>query len=108
MRLIGYIQGADHARTFGDFLYAQGIGNQVDREQGDRFEIWIQSEDQVEKGKDHLRNFQSNPTGQNFVEAASRAKEQRLKEALEKEAYAKKVKTAGRLRIPVRKFPPGV
>lgn len=100
MRLIGYIQGADHARTFGDFLYAQGIGNQVDREQGDRFEVWIQSEDQVERGKDYLREFQSNPKGQHFVDAASKAKEQRLREALEKEAYAKKVKDSREITNP--------
>jgi len=90
MRLIGYIQGADHARTFGDFLYAQGIGNQVDREQGDRFEIWIQSEDQVEKGKDYLRDFQSNPTGQHFVDALPRPRNNASRKPSKKRLTPKK------------------
>ncbi len=92
MRLIGYIEGAKHARTFGDYLYAEGVENQVERTQGERFEVWITSEDQVETGKNHLVAFQSNPTDEVFVKAAEKAQEKRLKAALEQEAYAKKVK----------------
>ncbi|MBT5925480.1 MAG: rhomboid family intramembrane serine protease [Verrucomicrobia bacterium] len=92
MRLIGYIEGTNHARTFGDFLYAQGVDNQVDRTQGDRWEIWIAAEDQVETGKSHLISFQSNPADPKFVEATEKAQEKRLKAALEQEAYTKKVK----------------
>ena len=92
MRLIGYIEGMDHARNFGDFLYTQGVDNQVDRNQGDMYEIWIVSEDQVEAGKNHLIAFQSNPADPAFVKAGGQAQEKRLKAALEQEAYAKKVK----------------
>ena len=31
MRLIGHIQGSDPAHLFGDYLYAQGVDNRLDR-----------------------------------------------------------------------------
>ena len=92
MRLIGYIEGTNHARTFGDYLYAQGVDNQIERAQGERYEVWIVSEDKVEVGKNHLIAYQSNPTDPAYAEAAEKAQEKRLKAAMEQEAYAKKVK----------------
>jgi GlpG protein len=86
------LKGRSHARTFGDYLYAQGVDNQMDRTQGERFEVWIVSEDKVEAGKNHLIAFQSNPTDPAYAEAAEKAQENVSKAALEQEAYAKKVK----------------
>ena len=77
MRLIGYIEGTNHARTFGDYLYAQGVDNQIERAQGERYEVWIVSEDKVEVGKNHLISYQSNPTDPAYLESAEKAQKEK-------------------------------
>ena len=46
MRLIGHLDNDKDARTFGDFLYVQGIESQAERD-SNRWAIWIHSDDQV-------------------------------------------------------------
>jgi GlpG protein len=100
MRLIGYIESAERAQKFTDFLYAQGVKNQADRTTGDRWEIWVLSEEQVEIGKQHLSAFQANPDGLVFQEAAALAKEIRKQESREQEAYAERTKDGRDLNNP--------
>ena len=51
MRLIGHLPNEASALTFSDFLYVQGIHNQIEHEH-DGWGIWILSEDEIDKAKD--------------------------------------------------------
>ncbi|HBF02862.1 MAG TPA: hypothetical protein DDW77_06835, partial [Verrucomicrobiales bacterium] len=67
MRLIGHIQGSDPAHLFGDYLYAQGVDNRLDRSGGsDLWEIWILSEDHLDPAKVFLEQFLKDPSNPRF------------------------------------------
>ena len=47
MRQIGSIQQEQRAQRFADFLVAKKIRNEVEREGGDSWSVWIHDEDRV-------------------------------------------------------------
>ena len=61
MRLIGHLAKETSARTFGDYLYVQGIENQIEHEPADGWGIWIADEDKIEHAASLLRAFSQNP-----------------------------------------------
>ena len=92
MRLIGHIQGSDAAHLFGDYLYAQGVDNRLDRSGGsDLWEIWILSEDHLDPAKVFLEQFLKDPSNPRFGAEAARAKDLRVQKAMEQRAYAQKM-----------------
>jgi len=72
MRLIGYLPEKSSALLFSDFLYVQGIGNDVDSEK-DGWAIWIHGEDEVQRAKELLSQFKTNPTDPKYQERAREA-----------------------------------
>jgi len=79
MRPIGRLQDESQARRFGDFLYAQGIENQVDPDLHGTWEIWVLDDANVETAKQGFEKFSRNPDDPRFVEtsqAAARKKKQ--------------------------------
>src|SRR5437867_460418 len=57
MRLIGHVAEEADARNFGDYLYVQGIENQLDYEKAGGWGIWINDEDKVDEAEKLLTEF---------------------------------------------------
>jgi len=89
MRLIGHVPSESGALTFSDFLYVQGIHNQVEHEK-DGWAIWIHSEDEIGKAKDFLQSFLGNPNDPKFHKHSQQAAEIKEKERQEDQAARKR------------------
>lgn len=89
MRVIGHIDSDKDARTFGDFLYVQGIENQAERD-GNRWAIWIHSDDQIAAATKLLEEFRAQPNDPRFL-AGSPAEKLRQQAKAEDVAYRKRV-----------------
>jgi GlpG protein len=96
MRIIGHLPNEASALTFSDFLYVQGIHNQVEREH-EGWAVWIHSEDELEKAKSLLDNYKANPNDPRFHKHARRASELKAQEI--EEDRAAKEKTFDRTKI---------
>ena len=96
MRIIGHLPNESSAATFSDFLYVQGITNQVEAEK-DGWAIWIHSEDQLERARDFLSNYLGNPRDPRYEKDSQRAAEQRQREQAEAAAVQKRVYGRDRL-----------
>ena len=83
MRLIGHLPNETSATTFSDYLYVQGITNEVEAEK-DGWAIWIHSEDECPKAKELLAAFLGNPADPRYRKRAAQARDLRA-QAAEKE-----------------------
>jgi GlpG protein len=95
MRLIGHIESDKDARTFGDFLYVQGIESEAERD-GNRWAIWVHSDDQIPAATKLLAEFRANPNDPRFL-AGSPAEKLREQQKAEDAAYRKRVVQARKL-----------
>jgi GlpG protein len=102
MRLIGHLTEENAARTFGDFLYVQGIENQLDHQKGDGWAVWILDEDKIRGAVDLLSAFRANPADPKFIPRD--VSERRQHEEAEKKAYEKKIKTRRHLFRPLTPY----
>ncbi len=91
MRLIGHVASESSARTFGDYLYVQGIENQIDHEQADGWAIWVVDEDKIERAADLLKAFRENPTDARYRAQAKGAANLRAAEEKSEAAWRKKL-----------------
>ena len=89
MRLIGHLDNDKDARTFGDFLYVQGIENEAERD-GNRWAIWIHSDDQIPAASKLLGEFRANPAAPRF-QSGSPATKLREQARADDNAYRKRV-----------------
>ena len=85
MRLIGHLPNENSASTFSDYLYVQGITNEVEREK-EGWAVWIHSEDELAKAREMLVGFIGNPADPRFQKHSRQATQ--LKEQAEKEEKA--------------------
>jgi GlpG protein len=90
MRLIGHLPSEASATTFSDFLYVEGITNEVESGK-DGWAVWIHSEDEWPKAKEMLAAFLGNPTDPRYRKQAAQARQ--LKAA----ATAKEEEIEGRI-----------
>lgn len=90
MRMIGHLQSESLARTFADFLYVQGIKNQVEAEKDGTWVVWVEGEDDVEKARNFLTSYLSRSDDPEFQRIAKQAREIREKEKEKEEAAAKR------------------
>jgi GlpG protein len=93
MRLIGHLREEREARAFGDYLFVQGIRNQLEHEKQDGWGIWINDEDQIGRASGLLEEFRKNPSDAKYVNEGSGAEELREKEKNEQREYRKRVKS---------------
>lgn len=105
MRLIGYLPDEQAADTFSDFLYVQGIVNQVESEK-DGWAVWIHSEDELERAKDLLQSYIAAPGDLKYRKHARHAR--KLKERERKEAEAAEKRYFDRARLMRAAVPFGV
>lgn len=94
MRIIGEIQGENTARTFGDFLYAQGIANELEEADSDRWSVWVKSDDDLARAGDFLRLYLQNPGDERFRKIAKEAAVLKRKEGEDEAAYRRRQRKA--------------
>src|SRR4051812_15416528 len=92
MRLIGHLADESTAKTFADYLYVQGIQNQLEHEMTDGWGIWISDEDQLDHASGLLVAYRQNPDDPKYQAGGKTAGKLRAKEEDDKEAYHKKIR----------------
>lgn len=83
--MIGHLPNEANAATFSDFLYVQGIANEVEAEK-DGWAVWVHSEEQLEKARELLATFLGNPSDPRFHKESAQARELRQREQADEEA----------------------
>src|SRR4051794_26110880 len=95
MRLIGHLDSDKDARTFGDFLYVQGIETDIERDT-DRWAIWVHEDDRIQQATKLLEEFRAEPNAPRFL-AGSPAEKLREQAQADDEAYRKRLVTGRKL-----------
>jgi GlpG protein len=90
MRLIGHLPSETSASTFSDYLYVQGIANEVESEK-DGWAVWIHSEDEWPKAKEMLAAFLGDPADPKYRKQAAQARQMRTQAAAAEEKAAARV-----------------
>ena len=90
MRLIGHLGNESTARTFGDFLFVQGIQNRVEHQPEDGWAIWVNDEDQVQGAAGLLADFQANPADPKYQAQAKSAATLRAEQEKDEAAWRKR------------------
>ena len=102
MRMIGHLPGDERAREFSDYLYAQGIDNQVEPERDGRWALWIHAEEQIPNAETLFRHYCEHPDDPQYAGAAKEARARRMREEQDNESARKRFHDKGRL------FPGGI
>ena len=89
------------ARTFGDFLFVQGIQNQVEFEKDQGWAVWINDEDKIGEAVGLLQGFRQNPADQRYAGQAKVAAEKRAEEERKNEAFRKRLVEGNKVFRPV-------
>jgi GlpG protein len=93
MRPIGHISDAVLARRFSDYLAANGMETNVDREADGRFLVWIVEEEHIEEAKAALEEFVASPGATRFMGHDGVAERKERAEQESQAAYAKRIRT---------------
>jgi GlpG protein len=80
MRAIGKFSNEQEARRLGDYLYANGIANDVDEEDGE-WMLWVHDDDQLPQAEAELAKFLSDPAAHRYAQAEGQAARLRKEEA---------------------------
>lgn len=94
MRSIGTLPDSKSAAVFSDFLIAERIGCQMERERDGSFTVWIEDEEQIDRAKSFFGDYQRSPGDEKFAQAGRAAERARRAEQEELEAYRRRVRTA--------------
>jgi len=100
--MIGHVESETVARMFSDYLYSQGIDNQVEPERDGRWAVWVHAEEQIAGAEALLKGYARNPADPKYAGAAKDARARRLREQTENEAAQKRFHDAGKI------FPSGI
>src|SRR5207247_10162338 len=90
MRMIGHMENETGARMFSEYLYSQGIDNQVEPERDGRWAVWVHAEEQIAGAEALLKGYWQNPADPKYAGAAKGARARRLREQTENEAAHKR------------------
>ena len=82
MRSIGEISNESDAKLFGDYLYVEGIANDID-EEGGEWTIWVHDDDQLDAASAALEKFIDDPANATFQKKSAKADRLRKQEAIE-------------------------
>jgi len=92
MRMIGYLEGEAKARAFSDYLYAQGIENEVEPDKDGTWALWIHAEEELEKAKGLLAGYRQNAADPKYQNAGTTAQKLREAKKQEQSDYEKRLK----------------
>jgi GlpG protein len=73
MRMIGTIPSDTDAERFSDYLVTQQIGNMVEESAAGDWAVWIEHDDQIDRGKSELHAFLQNPADPKYGAAVRQA-----------------------------------
>ena len=88
--MIGHLPAEPGAREFGDYLYAQGIGNRIEPARDGTWELWVEAEDQIATATVLLKEYQGNPGDPKYQQSSRIAGEKREQEQQANEAAQKR------------------
>lgn len=104
MRMIGQLDSQTKARDFGDYLFVQGIDNQIERDKDGLWSVWIHREEDLDRGRALLNNYSANPNDPRFQNHARAADELREQKRREQEEYQKRVKKGKQMFAPMAAY----
>lgn len=104
MRLIGYLSDELSARRFADFIFVQGIENQIEDHQQEGWAVWVNDEDKIENASGLLENFRRQPQDAKYLAAEQSAAELRAKRDKGEADYRKKVRDRSQLFRPLTAY----
>src|SRR6267142_1208750 len=104
MRLIGHLTDEKAARAFADYLYVQGIENQLEQDNKDGWGIWISDEDKITRASDLLTAFRQNPTDPKYTKEGKGAAELRAQEQKDHASYRNKLRNSRHLFRPLTPY----
>jgi GlpG protein len=104
MRLIGHLANESAARVFGDYLYVQGIENQIEAQSQDGWAIWIIDEDKLQRAETLLADYRQNPQDKKYTTEAKGAAERRAAAEKDQAAYEKRVRDRRHLFRPLTEY----
>jgi GlpG protein len=92
MRQIGSITSSDaDAERFSDYLLTQGIGNMVEEGQGGAWDVWVEDDDHLDRGRSELERFRANPAEPRYETAAKAEKIRKQTEKVEQRRHKQHV-----------------
>src|SRR5437660_1939291 len=101
MRLIGHLESESTARTFGDFLFVQGVENQIEFIKGEGWGIWINEEEQIASASALLSDFRKNPDDPKYHKQATKAETLRAERAKSEEVWRNRLRNRRHLFRPL-------
>ena len=101
MRLIGHLESESSARTFGDFLFVQGIENEIEFIKGEGWGIWIKEEEQIGDAFRLLSDFSNNPNDPKYRTEATNAEKLRAERVKDEESWRKRLRNRRHLFRPL-------
>ena len=104
MRSIGHLEDESQARTFADYLYVQGIENQLEFHKEDGWAVWIRDEDKLESAAKLLTGFRENPGDPRYRAEGKSATQLRAQEEEKEESYRKKLRNRRHLFQPLSAY----
>jgi GlpG protein len=104
MRLIGHVPNESAARSFGSYLYVQGIENQVEFQNQEGWGVWILDEDKLDRATQLLATFVQNPADPKYQAEAEAAARLRTQAEKDQAAFEKKVRTRQQLFRPMTAY----
>jgi GlpG protein len=104
MRLIGHLHDEASARIFGDYLYVQGIENEIELAQDKTWAIWVNEEEKVQTATGLLSGFRENPNDPKYGSQARGAEELRAQKAKRDEAWRRRLRNRRHLFRPLTAY----
>lgn len=91
MRKIGEIEGESNAKVLSDYLYVEGIENEVEEDSGDQWSVWVLAEEHLDKATRLFQYYRSHPSDPKFERIVREAAERRAEEERSEKSYRRKV-----------------
>ena len=108
MRMIGHLADEAGARTFGDYLYVQGVENRIEDEPGHGWAIWIVDEDKIAQATEMLTQFRTAPGDPKYRTEAKGATRLRAQEEKSQVEWEKRLRQRRHLFRPLHDYGFGV
>jgi GlpG protein len=96
MRLIGYLPDEQTASALSDFLYVEGIANEIEAETTG-WALWVHSEDAVARAREFFQSYVASPNDPKYHNRGRQARELREREEQEARAADERVVERSRL-----------
>ena len=97
MRNLGQLHPPELAARFGDFLFVQGIENQIDSEDDGGCSVWVLDDAQLPQATALLERFRAAPDAPEFATAGTAASRKRADEARAEKARRSTVADTARI-----------